>query len=172
MNSDMVIVFLVALLIGLVIGLVIFIFYALTLSGALKQCSPQNQRMSPGQVWLLIIPVFGQIWHFFVVSRIAESLAAEFKSRHLPVEEEKPGYNVGIAYCILSVSSYIQYLGIPVVGQLASLAGFVCWIIYWVRINRYKKRLEEHRFQFGQGNPYPFPPQFPGSSQGGTNVHF
>lgn len=148
----------IGVLIGALIGLTIAIFYFLNLQNALKQCAPQNQRMAPGLVWLSLIPFFNLFWNFKVVSAVADSLAAELQMRGLPRNEERPGYQVGMAHCILSICAYIQYLGIPVIGQLCGLAGFICWIVYWVKIAGYKKKLMEHQqFAFGNPNPYPFP---------------
>ena len=31
---------------------------------------------------------------------------------------------------------------IPLLGILAGLAGIVCWIVYWVRIAEFSRRLE------------------------------
>ncbi len=89
--------------------------------------------MVPGQVWLSLIPLFGIVWQFIIVTRISESLRAEFDERQISVPEEKPGYGLGIAYCVLYCCSII-----PILGGLASLGGLVVWIIYWVKINEYK----------------------------------
>lgn len=158
LDEGMIAAVIIGVVIGMIIGLTIMIFYLLNLQNALKQCAPQNQKMPPGQVWLALIPLFGTVWHFIMVARIADSLAAELQMRGVPPNEERPGYKVGMAYCILSACTYIQYLGIPGIGQLCGLAGFVCWIVYWVKIAGYKKQLMEHQqFAFGNPNPYPFP---------------
>jgi hypothetical protein len=152
-NAELSILFAVVLVV-LVIGLIPAIFYLLTLSRTLKQVAPHNQRMTPGEVWLTLIPLFGTVWHFFVVARVADSLAAEFNQRRIPCNEQRPGYNIGLWMLILPLVGFI-----PILGGLASLAGLVLWIVYWVRIAGYKRQLEEHVFQFGAGNPYQYPPQ-------------
>lgn len=123
------------------IGLIPMIFFLLTLQNTLKAVSPENRRMSPGQVWLVFIPVFGVVWQFIVVNRIADSLADEFYKRNILNQEARPGYSVGIAYCILGVCSIIPFL-----GTLASLAALVCWIVYWVKVAGYKRQLESLNF--------------------------
>ena len=158
--EGMLAVFIFAVIIGLAIGLTIAIFYFLNLQNTLKQCAPQNQKMPPGQVWLSLIPLFNLYWNFRIATAVADSLAAEFRMRGIPQNEERPGYQIGMAYSILAVCAYVQYLGIPYLGQLCSLVGFVLWIVYWVKIYGYKKQLMEHHpFQFGNPNPYPFPNQ-------------
>ena len=128
--------FIMVLLIAAVIGIVINIFYLLTLNNTLKLVKAGNRQMEPGQVWLILIPFFGLVWQFIVVQKIADSLKAEFADRNISVGDERPGYNIGLAYCILFCCSIV-----PVLGGLASIGGLVCWIIYWVKINEFKARL-------------------------------
>ncbi len=117
------------------------ILYLLMLQRTLTLVSPDLRRMPPGQVWLMLIPVFGIIWHFIMVRNIADSLAAELHKRNLPYEEERPGYKVGLAMCILGVVSLI-----PIIGSIASIAALVLFIIYWVKIAGYKRQLEQANF--------------------------
>lgn len=163
---------LIAAAIGGLIGLTILIFFLLNLMNALQQCAPQNQRMAPGLVWLLVIPFFSIVWLFFVVIRMSESLAAEYRSRNMTPQEERPGFQIGMAYAILGVAANIQYLGIPYIGQLCSVAGLVCFIIYWVKIAKYKNELKQYTpFQFGNPNQFQYAnqqqqynnPPFPGN---------
>lgn len=122
---------------AIIIGLIPVIFYLLTLQNTLKAVSPSNQKMPPGQVWLLLIPLFGIVWHFIIVQRMAESIKAEFDMRGQMPKEDKPAYSVGLAMCICQCCSIIPFL-----GWLASLAYIVLWIIYWVRVSEYKKQLQ------------------------------
>ncbi|HVP14945.1 MAG TPA: hypothetical protein VMS88_05340, partial [Terriglobales bacterium] len=82
------------------------ILYLLTLQRALVACAVENRRMQPGLVWLQVIPIFGLVWQFFVVSAISGSLGAEFKKRGI-VEEPEPGKSLGLAMCILSLCGII-----------------------------------------------------------------
>ncbi len=128
----------IIILIAIAIGLIPVIFYLLTLQKTLKAVSPENRKMPPSNVWLVLIPFFGLVWQFIIVNRIADSLKAEFEKRNIKVEEDRPGYSIGLAYCILYCCGIIPFLGI-----LAAIAGLVCWIIYWVKIADYKNKLEQ-----------------------------
>ena len=112
------------------------ILYIITLQNTLYQTSNENRKILPGQVWFILIPFFGFIWQFLVVSRIADSLKEEFASRSIPVNERQPGIVIGNAYCVLICAGLI-----PVLGILFFLIGIICWIIYWVRIIDYKNLL-------------------------------
>ena len=117
--------------------LVPLIFYLLTLQRALSRCSVECRTLSPGLVWLLLIPLFSLVWHFIVVTRLAKSLHNEFANRNI-VAEPTPGQGIGLAMCILAAASVIPY-----VGGLTGIAAFICWIIYWVKIANYSARLLE-----------------------------
>lgn len=119
------------------IGFIPMIFYLLTLQNTLYEVKNENRRMQPGQVWLSLIPLFGLIWQFIIVTNLADSLKLEFRQRNIIVDEDRPGYGIGLAFCILGCCSIIPFLGI-----LASIAALICWIIYWVRISDYKSKLK------------------------------
>lgn len=130
----MVILIVVAVIFG--ISLIPMIFFLLTMQNTLNAISFENRKMEPGLVWLSLIPLFGLVWQFIIVDRMAGSLQAEFAKREMAIEEARPGNSIGLAYCILFCCSLI-----PFVGYITSIAGLICWIIYWIRINDYKNRL-------------------------------
>ncbi|MGZ5189950.1 MAG: hypothetical protein ACXWCZ_02960 [Flavisolibacter sp.] len=128
------------------------IFYLLTQQNTLKSIRPENRFMSPGEVWLQLIPLFGIVWQFIVVTRIAKSIKKELASGdqfsfdsntdgYIDLESDRPTYQIGIAMCILLVASII-----PVLGILFSIAGLVCWIIYWVKLSQYKNQIEQKNY--------------------------
>lgn len=104
------------------------IFYLLTLQKALSRCSPHNRLMQPGLVWLMLIPFFNIIWHFFIVINMAGTLQKEYADRGIESEPE-PGKSIGLAMCILSACGIVPYVGI-----LTGIGTLVCWIFYWIKI--------------------------------------
>jgi hypothetical protein len=129
--------FLAALAIFLIPGVFLLptIFYLLTLQKALYKCSPENRTIPPGQVWLYLIPLFSLVWHFILIKHVADSLGKEFQKRGVVVEP-RPGYELGFAMCVLNVTGLV-----PLLGAVTAIAGFVCWIVYWVKIHQFSKRL-------------------------------
>jgi hypothetical protein len=97
----------------------------------------------------MLIPLFNLVWHFIVVTNIARSLANEYAMRRLPMYEREPGKGIGLAMCILAACGII-----PVIGLFTWLAGLVCWIIYWVKISGYSRRLVAP-IQYGPPPPPP-----------------
>ncbi|RYY88257.1 MAG: hypothetical protein EOO15_09540 [Chitinophagaceae bacterium] len=138
----------------LVAWLVIMVLFLLTQQNTLKAIQPHNRRMKPGEVWLQLIPLFGTIWGFIVVNRIADSLQQELNTNQFSFEQggyqdepamyntrERPTRSIGLAYCICSVCAWI-----PIIGTVIAFAAFVCWIIYWIELNKAKKQIEQRRF--------------------------
>jgi hypothetical protein len=117
--------------------LVPLIFYVLALQKALSQCSPGCRTLSPERVWLLLIPLFGLIWHFIIVTNLAKSLHNEFAKRNI-TEAPLPGRGVGLAMCIFSVATVIPYAGF-----LPGIAALVCWVYYWDKITDYSAKLRD-----------------------------
>ncbi len=127
----------IALAIFPLLGIVPFVFFLITLQNTFNAMSLENQKMPPAQVWLSLIPFFGLAWQFVIVIKMSESLEAEMGKRQIKNIDNKPGYGIGLAYCILFATSII-----PGLGVLTILAGLVCWIIYWVQINNYRQMLQ------------------------------
>jgi len=132
----------------IVIGYIVaLIFFLISQQNTLKAIKPQNRRMQPGEVWLQLIPLFNLVWQFIVVARISDSIRNEINDRTVnsflgiadPVfandMTRRPTYDMGLTFCILSLCGCI-----PLLGGIASLAGIVCWIIYWTQIVAYKNR--------------------------------
>ena len=119
------------------------IYYLLTLQSSLKLISLENRKMPPEQVWLSLIPLFGIIWQFLIVSRLSDSIRLELDKRNIYAEERRPAYQIGIAYCILVSCSIIPYLGI-----LTAVGGMVCWILYWLKVNDYRNILIENPLNY------------------------
>jgi hypothetical protein len=134
-------VFLIIMVVALAIGLTITIFFYLSLSRCLSRIQPRNREMEPSHVWLNLIPCFGIIWIFFTIIRIANSLRKEYWDRGWRTEGESFGQGIGLAYAILMLLG-----GIPYIGFLFSIASFVCFIMYWVQIAGFSRRLAEEPY--------------------------
>jgi hypothetical protein len=134
--------------------LVVGILFLVSQQKALSLIRPENRKMPPGQVWLQMIPLFGLVWQFIVITRISDSIRSELNS---PVGDsifsedsipsgERPTYQLGIAYATLFC---VGVLPLPLVQGLASLAGLVVWIVYWVELAKYTKKLRQRALTAG-----------------------
>ena len=146
----------ITLLFAFVIPAILFLF---TQQKTLQVIQPLNREMKPGLVWLQLIPIFGQIWQFFVVTRIAKSIWKEVTSKmgdsiledskeRMEELNESPTFNIGMAYCVLfTLGIIINSLSghwspyWQLIGPVLSFTGMSCWIIYWVKLAKTKNKL-------------------------------
>jgi hypothetical protein len=133
------------------------ILFVLTQQNTLKAIRRGNRLLSPGLVWLQFIPVFGQVWQFIVVSRIAGSAARErltFQDDSIvglshPAAAtigKRPTLVMGITYCTLEVINLLFLFTTltdttQTIQGVVALAQMTCWIIYWVQLGRLKIQL-------------------------------
>ncbi len=109
----------------LLLFILIAVLFLLTQQNTLKELKPENRTMQTGMVWLQLITLFGQIWQFWVVIRIAGSIRRE--------KEFQEGDSI-------LGSSDLQV--VERLSKLPTLAfGIACWIIYWVRLAQSRKIL-------------------------------
>jgi hypothetical protein len=149
------------ILIVLIVALVVVeILYILALRRALGKCSPTSRTMDPGMVWLLIVPVVGQVWNFFVVLNIAKSLGNEFRLRGIPTPDPEPGKMIGLAMSVCGVVALIPKLlpSVAAIALPAALAHLFLWIYYWTKINGYSRMLDWRPATAMPGFPASGPP--------------
>lgn len=134
----------IIIFLAIIIALAIYVPFLLTLHRALAGCSPEVRRMNPGQVWLMFIPLFSLFWAFQVVSAIGDSFDGEYRRRGIPMTEPRPTYRLGMAWATIGVIGFVLSF-IPilnVLSSLLSLANFVVWIVYWVKVAQIKNELK------------------------------
>ena len=137
---------------------IIAILFLLTQQNTLRTIRMENRLMPPGQVWLQLIPVFGQVWQFFVVARIAASIRNEIASWDsdsilgteavaIAQGNNRPTLGIGITSCTLNVLFIVinATLRVPMAGVifLLALGEVVSWVWYWVDLAGYKRRLRQ-----------------------------
>jgi len=150
----------IVLLLGFLVPCILFL---LTQQNTLKLIQPRNRTINPGQVWRQLIPIYGWFYQFTVVGQISRSIQREFDSYFIDsdnilpeapvtaaISGKRPLYSIGMTYCWLVVIATAMGYVLPAVFLLRGpvmLAGMICWVIYWVKLAGYKKRLE--RMQLG-----------------------
>ena len=111
------------------------IFFLISLQGVLRNIAPKNRTLSPGLVWLDLIPVFNLAWNFVLVIQVSQALKREAEERGLK-DVGDCGYGLGLAMSILWIFVFIPFL-----GGLTWVAALVLWILYWVKVVEIKDRL-------------------------------
>ena len=57
-------------------AILVAVFYLLNLQNLLKQITPANRQVEPGNVWLMFIPLFNIIYPFILYPKITDSVKA------------------------------------------------------------------------------------------------
>jgi hypothetical protein len=112
------------------------IFYLMSMHGAISRCSPQSRSMSPGLVWLSMVPVVYLFWDFVVVFMVSSSVEKEYRARGKPLEGSYPALAPGIAFCVLDLVGWIPFLNL-----IITPISLVLWIVFWVKIARLSKSM-------------------------------
>ena len=106
------------------------VLYLLTLQRAFEAVDPDLRPMSPGMVWLLLIPLVNVVWMFFVVNHLKTAYTKMGAAGRLTAASNG-AYGVGFALAICMAVSLV-----PFIGRLAALAALVLWIIHWVMVSK------------------------------------
>ena len=129
--------------------LLLFVFvlpalYLNSLRKTLLLIDLKNRTIGPNYVWLMFIIFFNLYFHFKLVSSIATSLSNEFADRNIAVDEKRPGETIGFInsiFLVLWVINAFTKFDLEAINFILSLGALITWILYWVKINKYKKLL-------------------------------
>ncbi|MEM9420628.1 MAG: hypothetical protein AAGA25_16495 [Planctomycetota bacterium] len=127
----------VALLIGLVIGIGIAFLISWLIYSPYSKLPAEFQEMKPGLVFLMMIPLFGLIWSFFIATQVPASFKAYFDSVGDNTVGDA-GKNIALAWAICAACSIIPFL-----GTFTGLASLVLLIIFIVKLWGMAKRVGE-----------------------------
>lgn len=129
------IVFLLLVLALGAVAIVVYCLYLHTLQNAVRSVTPPARKLTPGSVWLMLIPVVNLWYSFVLVRKLADSFEADLLRRGQSVTG-KPTYALGVAMSVLQ----ILYL-VPIAQFPSALLGVGCWIAHWVQVAQISRRL-------------------------------
>ncbi len=122
------------LFIIIVIGVFIvpLVFFLITLQNTMKVIEPENRRMKPEHVWLILIPLVGSLYAFLVVIAIANSCKLQLE-KYGVFSLQKTTFGLGLAWAICLLSSlFWKALFIP---------SMLLLFIYWFKVNEIRKQM-------------------------------
>jgi len=148
---------LICLLIFVAVLLILSILFLLNLHRTLNAVSARNRELTPGLVWLSLVPLVSIVWNPIMVPKICNSLRREYEDRGWPTDGEgfaRVSGTIwawgGVASVVISVFQNVAQAAdagpvamvLGLVNCPVSLAILVCWIMFWVQTYQYRKRLE------------------------------
>lgn len=127
-----------------------FVLYLFTLQRTLEVINIESRKMAPGQVWLLFIPIFNIVWQFIMTGRIADSIRDECVRLQIPLPESRPTFVLELIMTFLYIISIPlnNFFALPMLGGFCSIAALICWIVYWVKVNSYRKLILANQDNF------------------------
>ena len=135
-------------MISLLIVCVPAVLYLNTLRKTLLLIDVKNRTIDPNYVWFMFIIGFNLYYHFKLVNSIATSLSNEFADRNIAIDQKRPGETVGyinstflVTYVIYFYAFFHPNLDKKLIDYVLVYGALISWIIYWVKINKYKKLL-------------------------------
>ncbi|QDQ28025.1 hypothetical protein FNU76_17665 [Chitinimonas arctica] len=117
----------------LVVALIPAIFYCLTLHRTMNKLSPANRPFEGALIWLSFIPVLGSVWHMVYVCLMSSAIKKEYADAG---QQDDGAMNLAIGMVASSVACMIPFLNL-----IAWIPALVFWIMYWLRMADYNKKL-------------------------------
>ena len=135
----------IAVVIGLLVGTAISAVLCYFISSWLKEVPEEDRAMTPGQVWLLLIPLFNFYWMFRVYMLDIPKSFKNYFDRQGDKQVGDCGQNLGLWLCICTFGGFI-----PLLGSLVSIAGLVLYVLWLVKIHQLKNKIIADRLPVAQ----------------------
>ncbi len=130
-------VMLVFLLIGLAIGIAIAVAIAFLFWKPYSKVPAQHQTISPGLIWLMVIPLVNIVMMFIIAFKVPEAFKSYFDSVG-DTSVGDAGKTIGMWWAICALCSFI-----PILGMIAGLASLVLLIIFLLKIWDMAKKIPD-----------------------------
>lgn len=125
------------LLLYAIVLLIPAILFVVAIQKTLKAISPRNRKFEPPLVWLILIPLVGNIWAFVLAQLLSQSIEQELKERDIPVRKN-PLLLIGLIFASIQILAFI-----PFINHYTRYPWFVCFFIYWYSVVFYKRKLTD-----------------------------
>lgn len=126
----------VVLLVAVGIWLIVTIVICALVSKCYAAIPEKHRKMSPGQVWLLLIPCFHLVWNFFVFPGLSKSYKAYFDEKG-DTSVGNCYEQVGLWYAIVAICCIV-----PCLNYIAGPAALVLLIVYLIKAFELKGKIK------------------------------
>jgi hypothetical protein len=115
---------------------VISTFVCWVIFGCYQAIPAPYQKLKPGEVWLLLIPVFNLFWNFWVFPGLSQSFKAYFDSKG----------DSTVGDCSARVALWLSITGVcsfvPPLAGLSALVYLILLMVYLMRAAELKKKVK------------------------------
>ncbi len=120
--------------------LILAVLFLVTLQKTMKVVEPENRRMKPEHVWLMLIPLVGFVYAFLVVIAIANSCKQQTE-KYGVFNQQKATFGLGLAWAICLLAAFFW--------RILFIPATILLFIYWFKINDIRKQLLQLKEAFG-----------------------
>jgi|GEM_PF-4725817 len=143
-------------IIAWIIALTISSLFALTQYRVLELETPQQRKIKPALVWLTAIPYIGSVFQFYFTKHLAASIGRQLHENNRQ-QIKQPTLAIGLLYCVLSfiacvigIIKYFSSSNYSTLNGWSFIFWLICFIIYWVRLGVFKRRIQQAQTQIAQ----------------------
>lgn len=139
--GELLVVMLIILIIIVAAVFTVYILFLINLRDLLREISEPNRKIKPGNVFLILIPLFGLVYSFIMFPKISDSIKLEYeiRGRVMPGDGLR---SLGLVFAILMLLSVITNNFLADYSGIFSLGLIVILIIYWVKSAQIKNDLK------------------------------
>ncbi len=144
------------------ITLVVLCLLMNTIANVLQRISSDLRTLTTPQIWITVIPFFGNIWIFHVVNQTAQMLKEEYARRKITEFETSPGLGVGLLLSfVLLTAELTLMMDETAFTVLLYLLAILLLILYWIKLIRFREKLDRDSLAtHPQQHQTPFPQSF------------
>ena len=128
--------FIAGLVGGVVCAVIINIIFAAIVSGWLKHVPEPCREITPGQVWLIIIPIFALYWQFRVYMTGVPNSFKNYFNAQGRTDVGDCGKSLGMWMCILTFLGFI-----PIINMFSGIASLILLVLWMVKIHGLKQQI-------------------------------
>ena len=151
---------------ALLIVVLLVVAYLLTLGQALAAVPPKRRTLTPGLVWLNLIPVFNLLWLFVTVVAVSRTLKRGYALRRVA----SPDSTFGLVHGLLAATTYPVSVGLSALflGLAKPATSDPGWpttvllrvtpgVLFWVFVYLHGRQVGKLRKRLLTAEPGPLP---------------
>src|SRR3990167_1823679 len=127
----------IRLIVAAIIIFLVTIVYCWVLFQIMQRVPRDKHQFPSWFIWLFLIPWIGLVFQLIMLPfGIPNTFKRAFPNNQDAIRDADNLFKMGLTQVVLTV--FGMFLPIPPINHIASVAGFILWIVYWVMIVKFK----------------------------------
>lgn len=129
----------IRLIVAAIIIFLVTIVYCWVLFQIMQRVPRDKHQFPSWFIWLFLIPWIGLVFQLIMLPfGIPNTFKRAFPNNQDAIRDADNLFKMGLTQVVLTV--FGMFLPIPPINHIASVAGFILWIVYWVMIVKFKNK--------------------------------